>query len=303
MEDASTPIFINSFEYFELFCEWLNAKNKKTKYRKNLILYKQTKLKLIVYLIIITKLVYYFYIQIIIMIKHIPNLFTLLNLLCGCVATVLLFENEINIYLVALIVFIGIVFDFLDGFLARKFNIQSKLGLELDSLADLITSGLVPGIIIFRLFKIPNDLTFSIISDDWFAYFAFIITISSAYRLAKFNIQENSKSYFLGLPVPANTILILSLLLILNTSNYDFVLDVITNDFLLIAVVLISSFLMNSNYKFISLKFDGYDFNKLNNFRYFIIFSSIILFFTMSYISIPLIFLIYFLTSFLAFRN
>ena len=303
MEDASTPIFKNSFEYFELFCEWLNAKNKKTKYRKNLILYKQTKLKLIVYLIIITKLVYYFYIQIIIMIKHIPNLFTLLNLLCGCIATVLLFENEINIYLVALIVFIGIVFDFLDGFLARKFNIQSKLGLELDSLADLITSGLIPGIIIFRLFKIPNDLTFSIISDDWFAYFAFIITISSAYRLAKFNIQENSKSYFLGLPVPANTILILSLLLIFHTSNNDFIVDAITNDFLLIAVVLISSFLMNSKYKFISLKFEGYDFNKLNNSRYFIICSSIILFITMSYISIPLIFLIYFLTSFLAFRN
>jgi CDP-diacylglycerol--serine O-phosphatidyltransferase len=237
------------------------------------------------------------------MIKHIPNLFTLLNLLCGCIATVLLFENEINVYLVALIVFIGIVFDFLDGFFARKFNIQSKLGLELDSLADLITSGLVPGIIIFRLFKIPNDLTFSIISDDWFAYFAFIITISSAYRLAKFNIQENSKSYFLGLPVPANTILILSLLLIFHTSNYDFIVDAITNDFLLIALVLISSFLMNSKYKFISLKFEDYDFNKLNNSRYFIICSSIILFFTMSYISIPLIFLIYFLTSFLAFRN
>ena len=136
------------------------------------------------------------------MIKHIPNLFTLLNLLCGCIATVLLLENEINIYLATLIIFTGIVFDFLDGFFARKLNIQSKLGLELDSLADLITSGLVPGIIIFRLFKIPNDLTFSIISNDWFAYFAFIITISSAYRLAKFNIQENSKNFFIGLPVP-----------------------------------------------------------------------------------------------------
>jgi len=237
------------------------------------------------------------------MIKHIPNLFTLLNLLCGCIATVLLLENEINIYLATLIIFTGIVFDFLDGFFARKLNIQSKLGLELDSLADLITSGLVPGIIIFRLFKIPNDLTFSIISNDWFAYFAFIITISSAYRLAKFNIQENSKNFFIGLPVPANTILILSLLLIFHTSNHQYVIDVITNDFLLIAVVLVSSFLMNSNYKFISLKFDDYNFNRLNNSRYFIIVISFILFFTMSYISIPVIFLIYFLTSFLAFRN
>ena len=237
------------------------------------------------------------------MIKHIPNLFTLLNLLCGCIATVLLLENEINIYLATLIIFTGIVFDFLDGFFARKLNIQSKLGLELDSLADLITSGLVPGIIIFRLFKIPNDLTFSIISNDWFAFFAFIITISSAYRLAKFNIQENSKNFFIGLPVPANTILILSLLLIFHTSNHQYVIDIITNDFLLIAVVLVSSFLMNSNYKFISLKFDDYNFNRLNNSRYFIIVISFILFFTMSYISIPVIFLIYFLTSFLAFRN
>lgn len=237
------------------------------------------------------------------MIKHIPNLFTLLNLLCGCIATVLLLENEINIYLATLIIFTGIVFDFLDGFFARKLNIQSKLGLELDSLADLITSGLVPGIIIFRLFKIPNDLTFSIISNDWFAYFAFIITISSAYRLAKFNIQENSKNFFIGLPVPANTILILSLLLIFHTSNHQYVIDIITNDFLLIAVVLVSSFLMNSNYKFISLKFDDYNFNKLNNSRYFVIVISFILFFTMSYTSIPVIFLIYFLTSFLAFRN
>ena len=237
------------------------------------------------------------------MIKHIPNLFTLLNLLCGCIATVLLLENEINIYLATLIIFTGIVFDFLDGFFARKLNIQSKLGLELDSLADLITSGLVPGIIIFRLFKIPNDLTFSIISNDWFAYFAFIITISSAYRLAKFNIQENSKNFFIGLPVPANTILILSLLLIFHTSNHQYVIDIITNDFLLIAVVLVSSFLMNSNYKFISLKFDDYNFNKLNNSRYFIILISFTLFFTMSYTSIPVIFLIYFLTSFLAFRN
>lgn len=237
------------------------------------------------------------------MIKHIPNLFTLLNLLCGCIATVLLLENEINIYLATLIIFTGIVFDFLDGFFARKLNIQSKLGLELDSLADLITSGLVPGIIIFRLFKIPNNLTFSIISNDWFAYFAFIITISSAYRLAKFNIQENSKNFFIGLPVPANTILILSLLLIFHTSNHQYVIDIITNDFLLIAVVLVSSFLMNSNYKFISLKFDDYNFNRLNNSRYFIIVISFILFFTMSYISIPVIFLIYFLTSFLAFRN
>ena len=237
------------------------------------------------------------------MLKHIPNFFTLSNLFCGCLATVLLFDEIVNVNLVALIVLIGIVFDFLDGFFARKFNLQSRLGLELDSLADLITSGLVPGIIIFNLFKTSNDLNISIISDEWFAYFAFLITIASAYRLAKFNIQENSKNYFLGLPVPANTIIILSLLLILETSDSEFIKNLITNDIVLIVIVFVSSFLMNSNYKFISFKFYNYNFNKLNNLRYLLLASSVILFIIIGYVSIPLLFLIYFLTSYFAFRN
>jgi len=236
------------------------------------------------------------------MLKHIPNFFTLSNLFCGCLATVLLFDEIVNVNLVALIVLIGIVFDFLDGFFARKFNLQSRLGLELDSLADLITSGLVPGIIIFNLFKTSNDLNISIISDEWFAYFAFLITIASAYRLAKFNIQENSKNYFLGLPVPANTIIILSLLLILETSDSEFIKNLITNDIVLIVIVFVSSFLMNSNYKFISFKFYNYNFNKLNNLRYLLMASSVILFIIIGYVSIPLLFLIYFLISFVAFR-
>jgi len=236
------------------------------------------------------------------MLKHIPNFFTLSNLFCGCLATVLLFDEIVNVNLVALIVLIGIVFDFLDGFFARKFNLQSRLGLELDSLADLITSGLVPGIIIFNLFKTSNDLNISIISDEWFAYFAFLITIASAYRLAKFNIQENSKNYFLGLPVPANTIIILSLLLILETSDSEFIKNLITNDIVLIVIVFVSSFLMNSNYKFISFKFYNYNFNKLNNLRYLLLASSVILFIIIGYVSIPLLFLIYFLISFVALR-
>lgn len=236
------------------------------------------------------------------MLKHIPNFFTLSNLFCGCLATVLLFDEIVNVNLVALIVLIGIVFDFLDGFFARKFNLQSRLGLELDSLADLITSGLVPGIIIFNLFKTSNDLNISIISDEWFAYFAFLITIASAYRLAKFNIQENSKNYFLGLPVPANTIIILSLLLILETSDSEFIKNLITNDIVLIVIVFVSSFLMNSNYKFISFKFYNYNFNKLNNLRYLLMASSVILFIIIGYVSIPLLFLIYFLISFVALR-
>ena len=236
------------------------------------------------------------------MIKHVPNLFTLANLFCGCLATVFLFENNINVNAVTLIICLGIFFDLLDGFLARKLNVQSKLGLELDSLADLITSGLVPGIIIFRLFKNSSAVELSFISTELIAYLAFFITMASAYRLANFNIKDSPKNYFIGLPVPANTIMILSLLLISELSTNSFVVELIINKYFLISLVIISSFLMNSNLKFISFKFNNYLFNKENNSRYFLILSSIILLVLLGYISIPLIFLIYFVISIFSLR-
>lgn len=236
------------------------------------------------------------------MIKHVPNLFTLANLFCGCLATVFLFENNINVNAVTLIICLGIFFDLLDGFLARKLNVQSKLGLELDSLADLITSGLVPGIIIFRLFKNSSAVELSFISTELIAYLAFFITMASAYRLANFNIKDSPKNYFIGLPVPANTIMILSLLLVSELSTNSFVVEIIINKYFLISLVIISSFLMNSNLKFISFKFNNYLFNKENNSRYFLILSSIILLVLLGYISIPLIFLIYFVISIFSLR-
>jgi len=236
------------------------------------------------------------------MIKHVPNLFTLANLFCGCLATVFLFENNINVNAVTLIICLGIFFDLLDGFLARKLNVQSKLGLELDSLADLITSGLVPGIIIFRLFKNSSAVELSFISTELIAYLAFFITMASAYRLANFNIKDSPKNYFIGLPVPANTIMILSLLLVSELSTNSFVVELIINKYFLISLVITSSFLMNSNLKFISFKFNNYLFNKENNSRYFLILSSIILLVLLGYISIPLIFLIYFVISIFSLR-
>lgn len=236
------------------------------------------------------------------MIKHVPNLFTLANLFCGCLATVFLFENNINVNAVTLIICLGIFFDLLDGFFARKLNVQSKLGLELDSLADLITSGLVPGIIIFRLFKNSSAVELSFISTELIAYLAFFITMASAYRLANFNIKDSPKNYFIGLPVPANTIMILSLLLVSELSTNSFVVELIINKYFLISLVIISSFLMNSNLKFISFKFNNYLFNKENYSRYFLILSSIILLVLLGYISIPLIFLIYFVISIFSLR-
>ena len=83
--------------------------------------------------------------------KHIPNIITLLNLFCGCIAVIFAVEN--NFILAAAFVVLGIIFDFFDGFAARLLNVKSELGLQLDSLADMITSGLVPGIVMFKLLE------------------------------------------------------------------------------------------------------------------------------------------------------
>ena len=239
------------------------------------------------------------------MLKHIPNFLTLSNLFCGCIAIVLLFESEfidIQVNTVAFVIFLGIFFDLLDGLLARRLNVQSKLGLELDSLADLVTSGVVPAIIIYRVLEKYVDLNLSFISNDLLPYFAFLITIASAYRLAKFNIQEDSKDYFIGLPVPANTILILSLLLILENSDNEFLLNLIKNEIFLIVLILISSYLLNSNLKLISLKFQNYSLSKENNIRYFIIISTAISLIVFGYLAIPILFLIYFVSSIITLR-
>jgi CDP-diacylglycerol--serine O-phosphatidyltransferase len=113
----------------------------------------------------------------------------------------------------ALFVLLGIFFDFFDGFLARKLKVESALGLQLDSLADMVTSGLVPGLIMFHLISL--SMTGSERYMDLLPYMGLLITLGSAYRLANFNISTDQKNHFVGLPTPANALLVLSFPLIL----------------------------------------------------------------------------------------
>ncbi|MEX0361790.1 MAG: phosphatidylcholine/phosphatidylserine synthase, partial [Allomuricauda sp.] len=155
--------------------------------------------------------------------SYIPNFLTLLNLFSGCVATVFAVQNQLE--MAAIFVFIGIFFDFFDGLAARALHVQSEIGVQLDSLADMVTSGVVPGIVMFQLLDMSQASGWSegqLAGIPWLgvdvapiAFFGFIITLASAYRLAKFNVDENQVSSFIGLPTPANTLLILSLPLIL----------------------------------------------------------------------------------------
>ncbi len=240
--------------------------------------------------------------------RHIPNLITLLNLFCGCVAVVFAVLNQLE--LAAFFVFLGIVFDFFDGFAARLLNVKSDLGLQLDSLADMVTSGLVPGIVMFQLLGMSMhggwnvDLSSHAANDTFWAglrvaplpFFGFLITLASGYRLAKFNIDENQTSSFVGLPTPANTLLILSLPLILLYHNNDFLNAIILNQWFLIGITLLSAFLLNSNIKLFALKFKNWSFND-NSQRYIFLIVSLVLLATMKFLAIPAIIALYLLSS------
>jgi CDP-diacylglycerol--serine O-phosphatidyltransferase len=235
--------------------------------------------------------------------KHIPNLVTLLNLLAGCIAVVLAVEGQL--IGAGLFVILGIFFDFFDGFFARLFKVEGEMGKQLDSLADMVTSGVVPGIVMFQLIK--NSLTDwnsehlmpSTLFEEGYSYLPFIgfvIILASAYRLANFNIDSRQTSSFIGIPTPANALLVLSLPLILEFSAIDFAAELIQNTTFLIGITLLGSYMMNANIPLFSLKFKEYSF-KNNKIKYIFLILSIIALIGLLYAAIPLIIVLYVVLS------
>lgn len=153
-------------------------------------------------------------------IGFIPHLFTLGNLLCGCLAIKYAFEWDL--VMAAYLVGIAAVLDFFDGFLARLLKVSGDLGKQLDSLADIVSFGVVPGMVMFQMIKLSLIFQYKDISSgdtvlyhETFPLIAFFIPLFSALRLAKFNIDSRQTDSFIGLPTPANAIFIVSIPLIL----------------------------------------------------------------------------------------
>lgn len=238
--------------------------------------------------------------------KYIPNFITLLNLFCGSIAVIFAVHN--NFVATALFVFLGIFFDFFDGLLARKFNVQGALGVQLDSLADMVTSGLVPGIVMFKLIATSINASEITTLDDWstnstwsiqipwLALIGLFITLASCYRLAKFNIDQDQQTYFKGLPTPANALLVVSLPLIIEFQNSGFATHLILNQWFLIAFTLVSCYLLNAKVKLFALKFTEYSFAN-NKIRYLLIISTLVLLVVLQFIAVPVIILLYILLS------
>lgn len=223
--------------------------------------------------------------------KHIPNLITLLNLLCGCIA--LVFAGEANFEMAFFFVCLGIFFDFFDGFFARLFHVSSPLGLQLDSLADMVTSGVVPGFVLFKM------LSNSVNSDPsliYLPYLGFIITLGSCYRLANFNIDTRQTDSFIGLPTPANALFILSLPLILKNSDSLLVLELLINPWVLLFIAVISAYILNAEIPLFALKIKKFNL-KDNGLPLFFLTISLLLLVLLQFAGVALIIVFYVLLS------
>lgn len=236
--------------------------------------------------------------------KAIPNFFTLCNMASGSIAVILAVQN--HLVMAAIFVGIGIFFDFFDGFFARLLKVTSSLGLQLDSLADMITSGLVPGIVMVQLLirSLQGETGAQMIRWERTAGMQFdfpilalmglLITLGSGYRLAKFNIDTRQTSSFIGLPTPANAILILSLPLILMYQDSPHVTSVLLNKWFLIGLTLFSTMMLNVELPLFGLKFQSFKFSD-NWFRYSFLLFSLIALVILKFLALPVIILIYIL--------
>ena len=240
------------------------------------------------------------------MIKQIPNIITSLNLLCGCVA--IMFAVSGDLVSASFFAFAGIFLDFFDGLAARVLNAQSQVGLQLDSLADVVTSGVLPGIVMVQLLSealTGNSLDITAIFsstsnntsiESYLPFIGLLIAVASGYRLAKFNVDTRQTTSFIGLPVPANTLLILSLPLILNFQASQQITEVILTPWFLIIITLVSCVLLNAEIPLFGLKFKTWNF-KDNAVRYLFLIASILLLVVLKFIAIPIIIFLYILVS------
>jgi CDP-diacylglycerol---serine O-phosphatidyltransferase len=179
--------------------------------------------------------------------KHLPNLITLINLLAGCLAIVFLFKDAYLLVLVCLLV--SSVADLADGLVARLLKVDSALGKQLDSLADAVSFGVVPALMMYQvlnhIFIEPSASTLY----AYLPYFALIIAAASVMRLGIFNIDSRQSTYFIGLPTPANTIFFLGIYLNFYTEQKS--LQFLQNPWLILVLIALFSYLMLSELQLI----------------------------------------------------
>ena len=219
-----------------------------------------------------------------IIIRNIPNGITSCNLFCGCIASYMAFQSDFR--LAMLFIVLGAVFDFFDGMSARLLKVSSPIGKELDSLADNITFGLAPSAIVFGV-------------SEYLPYTAFIISVFSALRLAKFNLDERQTTSFIGMPTPANALFWSSLAICIGGNQY---MSQYFNAFYLLLLVVIMSLLLVSELPMFSLKFKNLTW-KDNKIKYIFLVVSVVLLLVYAINGLAAVIIWYIILSALTFRK
>lgn len=223
--------------------------------------------------------------------KHLPNLFTLLNLVFGCLAVVSLLQNGITIYssaegktwidipeqvwMASLYIALAAVVDYLDGFVARLFKATSELGKQLDSLADLVSFGVAPGMITWQFLRMSFATSEQSLDQPllWLMP-AFLLPAAAAYRLARFNIDNSQTFSFKGMPVPAVGLFFATLPLVYWNVDIPWVHELLLNKWFLYGLALLFSWLMISTLPLMAFKFTHYRW-KGNQYKYLLLLISI----------------------------
>ena len=230
--------------------------------------------------------------------RNIPNLITLANLSCGLFAIIFAFQG--NLTTASLCIFLGALMDFFDGFAARILNASGKIGKQLDSIADMVTFGVAPGFILFHfMFYLENNIIFrhSMQNNSFFpCILALLIPIFSAYRLAKFNVDERQINSFIGLPTPALAIFVAAI------PHIDFNRFPMFADLQLLTILtILMPLLLIIEMPLFTLKFNKEESlqSKVNLLRISLILFSLILFFVFKFAAIPFIVILYLILSLL----
>ncbi|MDB5127204.1 CDP-diacylglycerol--serine O-phosphatidyltransferase [Mucilaginibacter sp.] len=226
--------------------------------------------------------------------KHLPNAITCANLFSGCIGIVFTFQDQL-IY-AAYAIFLAAIFDFFDGFASRVLQSFSGIGKDLDSLADMVSFGVLPSAIMYELLLQAPQINHV---SEYLNFIAFLIPVFSALRLAKFNTDTRQAESFIGLPTPANAILIASIPLILG--QYSSMSRYILNPYGLSLFIIIMCTLLVAEIPLMSLKFKNRDFNK-NFYRYLLLLFSAILILFFKFVAVPVVIFIYITLSLIQFK-
>lgn len=253
-----------------------------------------------------------------ILMKQIPNLFTLLNLVFGCLAIVATMQNGITIqynpegaqfidiperiWMASLFIGLAAVVDFLDGFIARLFNASSEMGKQLDSLADVVSFGVAPSMIIYQFLRMSYAREEAGLDTAFYWLLpAFVIAAAAAYRLAKFNLDHSQQFGFRGMPTPAVGLLIASFPLIYWHAENETIIAILQNKWVLYGLIAFVSWIMVSNLPMMAMKFKNFSV-KNNLGKFIMILFAVLAAVLLKWLAVPVIFIAYIILS-LAFKN